>query len=667
MYLQRFVSTVYSEWIPKKYFPALSTALKNITGDADYSKIRNTYTIDYEKYSSNETYILDNLFFNILFGNTIGNIYKRTKNSIVLFPVFQDIDETNRLPDTLKDIYSPILSIKKKEKQEFVRDKDGNMYLFVPVFSENDESADEYKSRLTSYLDRAFDYINDQKPKRIGDVEERRSLPKFENIFYTVDKNNQFFINYYKTKLVSEKSKIANEVVEKFVEKLGCRLTKVTDPILKLTKEDSRKKFISDGQKNIAALEKFYDIVDVFTDIYKKTNDSEYLKLASSSENQTLFRIFYRVNNTDYKDVYEVIRPGSSYVYRLKLGKECFVGYFKERRGTTNQYIFREYTGLTKNGCGERDDSTLEDEEEKDVKKDSESNTKDYIIETKKIGSQIKYKRVKEGDYSQRYPGLVERFADLHIYEKYKFFSFNELDSTLPSETNIKIYKNILFDKKSLIDFLKSKKQYTDKTRAAVEFLKINQSNTLLLEYVDFIASTREKTHVFKETFFGGNVNTFVENTKKKIVEILFETNEKIYLNQQRVIKKTEGDDYYRIISYNYYPAKTSHFEQHLYEDPEEKYCKKGRCEIIPLLDSKKKNMEFAIAIVDITKEKIADVSELKAKTRCKKLRKTLRRQLQPLFSAIMPRFGKVLGGYAVGGNVVGSTRRLTRRRKNRH
>jgi hypothetical protein len=69
--------------------------------------------------------------------------------------------------------------------------------------------------------------------------------------------------------------------------------------------------------------------------------------------------------------------------------------------------------------------------------------------------------------------------------------------------------------------------------------------------------------------------------------------------------------------------------------------------------------VEYAIAIVDITKEQISAVSELKAKTKCKKLKRTLRRQLEPIFSAVLPRFGKVFGGKA--------TRRLTRRRKNRH
>jgi hypothetical protein len=665
MYLQRYASTVYSEWIPEKYFKDLTPGLNTISQGADYSTIRNLYTIKHEKYDSGtpeSNYILDTLFFNVLFGNTLGRIYKQKKNSIVLFPVFQDIDSTSRLLETIKKIYVPILEIKKKEKQEFVRDEEGNMYLFVPVFSENDETGDEYKSRLTSYLDRSFEFINDQKPKRIGDVEEKKRLQKFENIFYTIDKNNQFFTNYYKTKLSSDKSKIANDSIEKFVEKLGGRITKVNDPILKLTKEDSRKKFVSDGQKRLDLLEKFYDVIDTFTDIYKKVNDKEYFKLASSSENQTVFRIFYRVNNTDYTDVFDAIRPGSSYVYKLTLGQECYIGYFKERRGATNQYIFREYTGLSAQNCKNDSNpgiSSLEEQEELDLKKDAESKTEDYIIETRRIGGQIKYKRVKDGEYGQRYPGLVERFADLHIYEKYKFFSFNELDSSLPSETNIKIYKNILFDKKSFIDFLKSKNQYNAQTRVAVEFLKINQKNNLLLEYVDFLSTTREKTHVFKESFFGGELKPFLENTKRKIVEMLFETNEKIYLNQQRIVKKTEGDDYYRIISYNYYLANKNHFEQQLYEDQEMKYCKKSTCELLPLLENAKKNVEYAVAIVDITKEKISSVSELKAKTKCKKLKRTLRRQLEPFFSAVLPRFGKVFGGK--------SMKRLTRRRKNRH
>ena len=63
------------------------------------------------------------------------------------------------------------------------------------------------------------------------------------------------------------------------------------------------------------------------------------------------------------------------------------------------------------------------------------------------------------------------------------------------------------------------------------------------------------------------------------------------------------------------------------------------------------KNTNYAIVIVDVTKDNIEVDTTLKSKTYCKKIRRTLKRQMQPLLRAILPRWG-------------GSR---TRRRKYRH
>jgi len=167
---------------------------------------------------------------------------------------------------------------------------------------------------------------------------------------------------------------------------------------------------------------------------------------------------------------------------------------------------------------------------------------------------------------------------------------------------------------------------------------------------------------VYKETFFSGQLKNFVEKTKKSILEILFQTNELIYLNPQRTSQTKENiKQNYKIISYNYYPAAIEsdhkHFDRILYVDEEKKYCKKSTCELTKQLiqDSSNNNLTYCIAVIDVTKENIEVESDLKAKTKCKKLRRTLRRQLQPFLQIFMPRIG-------------GRSKKLrTRRRKNRH
>jgi hypothetical protein len=119
-------------------------------------------------------------------------------------------------------------------------------------------------------------------------------------------------------------------------------------------------------------------------------------------------------------------------------------------------------------------------------------------------------------------------------------------------------------------------------------------------------------------------------------------------MNPQRSSQTKENlKQNYKIISYNQYPTIVdsdvkNHFEKVVYEDEEKKYCKKNTCELTPELieKSEKSNIEYTIAIIDVTKDNIEVASDLKAKANFKKLRRTLRKQLQPFLQVLMPRFG---------------------------
>ena len=701
MNVQRYVSTVYTELVyDKEYNQQLSKILHSIDNtqseEDSYYKLRRIYTEEEKGYDGNGIlqFLLHDLFFEKIFGNNLNRLYKYKKNTLFLFPVFKEKQNDSRLNPILKNIYSKL----KQEPQEFVRDKEtGNMYLFIPAFSEDEEPNEEYNERLKAYLDRAFEFIQDQKPKRINNVIENKT--KFESICYTVDKEGSVFTGYYKKKLLSGKVKLLTNLVERFVEKLDGKLFSVTDPITKLTKEESRKKIKErvkeeTGPIDSKLFDKFDTLIDVFVDVYKKTNDREYLRLASSSDNQSYYRIFYRVHNTDLEDTFDVVKAGSTYVYHLEINNTHRFGYFKERKGTTNQFIFREYTGITAeynkaHDLHNKDKSkpkpeiksdTVEEEESSDFKE--EKAPREYVIETKRTGNIIRFKEVKQSDYSNNYPGTVKLAMDLHIYEKYKWFQFNELDGTLSPETKIKYYKNIRFDRKSFVEYLKTKKDYNDKMRVAVEFLKVNQNNTLLMEYVNYILSHKKDTHVFKESIFSGNIYTFVEKTKKEMTDLLFRTNELIYLTS-RHSEQTKADikKNYKIISHQYFKVDKKNinestrkkekeavqhfFDREIFEDIEKKYCKRSTCELIAEMDKYIENTDYGIAIVDVTKENIEVVSDLKAKTKCKRLRKTLRKQLQPFLEMFMPRFGGTRRKSTQP--LRKRSRPLRTRRKNRH
>jgi hypothetical protein len=665
-----------------------------------------------------QSFLIHSMFLDKLFGNNLIRLYQDHVNTVFLFPVYREKPNSIRLKDPIREIYSSL--VEKPTSTDFTRDNKGNLYMFVPAFSEDEETSEEFTDRIGIYLDRAFDFILEQKPKQIGGVVENKQ--KLESIIYTVGKEGNFFTDYYKKKLPETKGKVLNEKIEKFVQKLGCRLLTPIDTLKKLTKEDTSKKYREQfgqlGDKDKRKLKAFDQLVDDFIDIYKQSTDEEYRRMVSSRENQSTYRIFYRIHNTDTEEVYDEVKTGSTHVYELSYPEDpkkpdvltYLYGYFNERKGETNQYIFKEYEGISSQQkdlrSQEREPKKKEDieawkkrkkekEEELknklyDIHEDPHEEKKDMIVEVKKKGGRLMFKKASIDDFSDNYPGRITLFKELHIYERYKWFHFNELDGTLPSETKIKYYKNLRFDRSSMIDFLKSKNQYTDKTRVAVEFLKTNIDSTLLSEYASFLITKKQSTHVYKDSTFGVKLPAFIEKTKKSIIDLLFESNELLYLSGQKSTKeKKDISKNYKIVGHQYYKVdpeikgtyteeeKTKliekrvgsiepFFERIIYDNHEKDYCKKKSCEILKEVRDNPPNMEFGVAIVDVTKENIEAVSELKQKTKCKRLRKTLRRQLRPFVDFLLPRFygGKSRHRTTKSGRKRGN--RLTRR-KNGH
>lgn len=669
-------------------------ATKDVVAKDVVAKEENKATEKEKKPEKVYSFLMEELFSEKIFGNTLQHLMSDRHNTVVLFPVYREKPNVSRLKENIRDIYSDLVVT--PTTKEFDRDPDtGNLYLFIPALSEDEESKEEYTERMGIYLDRAFDYILDQKPKRIGNVLEKKE--KLETILYTVNKEGGLFTDYYKKKIPVAKEKILNEKIEKWAQKLGGRLLTPIDSLKKFTKEDSLKKYREEfgqvGDKDKVYLKAFDKLVDQFLEVYKIANDEEYRRMVSSRENQSVYRIFYRIHNTDVEDVYDEVKPGSTHVYELylpefykeKVKAEATYkyGYFNERKGETNQYIFKEYEGISEQQRKVRDakvknapkeqietleqiviDSIEELEEKKEEKK------KEVIVEVKKKGGQLRFKLVKN-DFTNQYPGYIRPFKDLHIYERYKWFHFNELSGTLPPESKIKYYKNLRFDRSSMIDFLKFKKEYTDKTRVAVEFLKINLDSTKLSEYAGFLISNKNSTHVYKDSAFGVKLPAFIEKTKSSIVDLLFQSNELLYTSGQKSTKeKIDISKNYKIVGHQYYKvdlqttddkiqkrkeSAKSFFEREIYDNVEKDYCKRKKCELFDEIEENPPNTEFSITIVDVTKENVEVVEDLKQKTKCKRLRKTLRKQLRPFVDLLLPRF------YG------GTRRRRLTRRQNRH
>jgi hypothetical protein len=655
MNLERFMSTVYTELIIKDkedYYAKLDKYLNELFTNLKYIDIRDSYITDLKPYETKQPvvdYMLHNLLFEKVLQNTFRYLQSTHKNTILLFPVYHDTESKNRLKKSLDSIYRPILSLKKPN--EFIRDPSGttvgNSIMFIPLYSDAAETMDEYSERLTEYLNRWYNYIVDEKP--IPNETRKREHTKFDTICYTVDKNGDLFTNYYSKKLKPDKAKRANELLNTFLEKLGLSArSTIKDPILQLTPEIATRKFKDDGQKDTEKLELFLEFIKVFLDIYKRTNDKDYLKSSSASDNQDILRIYYRISRTDDVDVYDSIKTGSTYVYRLEDTRGISrIGYFIDKNKKLSQYLFREYKGLTSQYQTEKSKGIVINPNDNDIvineEVDEEDIGEEFIIKPTTLTDGIHYKKIKRGRYENTYDGTIELFMDLHIYEKYKWFDFKDMGGQFASNTEIKFQEDILFDIPSLKKFLKEKKMLTPETKLNQEFLKINQDSALLLDYVEFISKDEyfKKKNMYNKD--KGELKDFKANTISEILKILFQTNSLIYTTRAHSeTEKTDITKNYKMVTYQSFEPSENHFNQKLYEMKESKYCgKKNECELIKELAKKNnENYNYALVIVDVTKDNVEVDSSLKSKTYCKKVRRTLKRQLYPFLKKLLPAFG---------------------------
>jgi hypothetical protein len=705
-------------------------------------------------------YIKQNLFLNPLFGNNYRKVAGERKNTLFLFPTFNtsskgieklnaSIDKYYRWIFKLNDFERFYLNNKSKipEKGERVEiappykelitlpnPVDGlpcNSFAFLPVFSDgNTETNDEFKQRMKN----AFEIIADGIKKEAKFAEGQIVLsggPKipFTNICFMVDNDKNLFTDYYaNTTLSKEKTTILNDILKEFIQRKSIdaqnlRLPDVSsDPMKKLNKDYVSKELASIARKiELSVSNSIYSdklskldlLIDKINETYKKTVDKAYAKLATAQSNISFMRLYYRVNNID-KIEDNVIRTGNDFLYLLKgvvlnpedKDPDCntiYVCKMYEVPGRANRYRAEIHINETKdlrNNDNRKicvgDDSKTDEAEIEESKGDDQSKYYQTMIEVRKVFGTYKFKK-DDNSTGLSFPGTLTFFRDLHTNERYKWFKHNDLDGSLSQEMQIKFYQNILFDKKSLIEYLKSKKTYDEKNlRLAYEFLKINEDVKLLMEYSDFIYNnpTFNKTHINEPNLLlkslPFNQNLFLEKIKDSILDILFQPNQIIYIGgaKRSTTEKTDTTKNYKVIGFTRYktdvgsvikknmkgkstindktsdkdiksifPLTYSHMMNISHGDEAEvRYCphrKINKCEIIR--DTLKEFEERVIAVVDITRD-VHDASELKEKAKCKRLRKSIKLRMKKLIEPV--RFDKVVLGKIIGGKKTKKRRR---------
>ena len=626
------------------------------------------------------------ILFDKLFENTYSKLIKKykkdDKNPLILFPVMEN--------DSSGDTYFNSLDFKVDNIKE--------NFAFIPIFSEN-----ETKEEFTEKIDNAINdikerisknYNNEEEvKKRGGKVNEKERSYTNLVIILNNDKDNSFFTSMYKKELKKDKKDILNSKIKELMNRSSIDRQPVKSNSLKQESIKSitlsyfkaeYKKITGKSINDKDYEQRIIEFISKLNESYKRVIDKKYLALVTSDDQASFLRIFYRVNLD--KDInYNEIKPGNEFLYRLNnIGIQVFnkklsditskknekytgyVGLLNKIPGYKTRYTFQLHNKITSEfykNDGQHDiENEIEITEDKDDEEEEDSQEK-YV----KIQLELKYKNgyiEAETVGKNKQKGIIEFYKDLHIYEKYRWFKFNDLDGSLPSETKITIYEDTLFDKKSLINFLTSKGTYNTNTRLAVEFLKINVDKNLLLEYTSYIYSNLNKSNIYKKSMFGLSEESFKEKCKKEIMNILFQTNELIYFGGGVRAKETKTDirKNYKIISYNYIPIDNldnndglkidiknekdikkyyklvGHFRNKMYSKSNEeefRYCQKHKIDNCEFFREKiQPNENRAIIIVDVTKDNI-DAKNLKKVTECKRLKQTIKREARDIFSSI--------------------------------
>lgn len=642
-----------------------------------------------------------NAIYDKLFANSLNVLEKTDEPTVIVFPIYDQTDKgrVDINPKATSYYYNKFEKIKKTIEFKNKENENENVcYIGLNVFTS--EKKDEYKKYIKTQLDDIKKLIDDYNENVKQLQSKSPNPPKFiKNLLFIIDTDKKgLFTGFYKNQLSKEKQEILNKEYSSFLSSSGIRYRKVDDASITLTynnvvsetKRFKQRTTVGIGPDFLSNKD-FDEFITILKELYKKVTDKQYKDSLELKDNIKDFKIFYKLENAD-KVLEDKIQTGSNKLYYIhKKDKNNVIGSFllvSEERGIyrfkedASQYRIRianesKTTSTSNTNSKPNDNKEMEVENEPNAEKESEEPTPngayDFAVQIKNKYGIFKYKNL---DKNQTKKEILE--GDIFPYldkteGKFKWFNYRDIDASLLNKEIIKYYSEILFDKKTLIEYLKSKNKYTDKTILAYEFLKINDSQELS-DYCDFIHN-KFKSNIIDLSPSGFDAFNpfkikFDDNTIiKNIRDILFDTNTPIYLRASKQTKDTQRElsrDSYKIVTYKIF----ENFEKDESCQPkEDSKDRTNKCKTDWEEYTNKKGIGLPIIVV-VTKENLKDVGLLKSKTDCKSKKNKLIYDYKKLFSNITRRLGATyLGGTKkittkISGKISGKRRLKAKRYK---
>lgn len=611
---------------------------------------------------------------------------------------------TNRTLYILPKIYAPtnqpvgtnlninIIEPFKKYYSDILNSNNENIF-FLSVFSINNEDLETFKSRMDQ------DFINLTEKIKIKGRDEKTAYNKI--IYYinnTTDK--LFYTDFFKRVLKKEFIAELNTRLKNFcIGRIGSQQLRLyttpyynqienlkSEMVVRNLKASHNVPVLTDNLFKLA----IQLLVDSIKDCYLSYTDAKFRKSLSENVNINTFNIYSRLENLDDSDPTNTVVASNDYYYLfLEKGHDPRIGKFQVSNEAKQQYFFvvdrqkgvfkkwksaldkdgnhvefqkdisgtwseefKKYKAIYNPGANAKlddnpDDDLLDiEQEQEDTLEKTDRNDIRILVQIRYNFGQIQFKNIQEKINTQFTGNVIQFHKIVRLYEMYDWFKYNSIDRTFDrTKSEISYYSDTIFDKPSLIAFLKSENKWTDKTRISLEFLKLNSDVAQLKKYSDFIYDNY-RGNVNQNVNLNSDDTNFEEKIKKSIIEILFDKNGLIYIKPTNTVAEKEKEkadaDNYKILSYNYVSINKKTVDQDIRKyfnrnSQEEGNRLKNRGKNIKELTSVSKQYKktVGVVIVQITRDVVGDSTNLLIKAECKKRTKRIKSKIQKAFDFV--------------------------------
>jgi len=629
---------------------------------------------------------------------------KQKMNELATLEKYESL-ATNRTLYILPKIYSPtnqpvgtnlninIIEPFKTYYSDMLNSTNDNIF-FLSVFSINPEDLATFKSRMDQ------DFINLTEKIKMKGRDEKTAYTKI--IYYINNTKDKFFYtDFFKRTLQKEYIAEVESRLKNFcVGRIGSQTLRLYTTPYYNDIEKLKSEMIIRNLRAAHSLPVLTDnlfklavqlLVDSIRDCYLSYTDAKFRKSLSENVNINTFNIYSRLENLDDSDPTNTLIASNDYYYLfLEKGHDPRVGKFQISNEAKNQYffvvdrqkgVFKKWksSGVDSSGNPSAfkigDEATwskefkkykdiynpgknataqdnpdeefldIEQEQEDTLEKQNRNDTR-ILVQIRYNFGQIQFKNIQDTINTQYTGNVIKFHTIMRLYEMYDWFKYNSIDRTFDrTKSEITYYSDTIFDKPSLIAYLKSINKWTEKSRLSLEFLKLNSDITQLKKYSDFIYDNY-KGNINQNVNLNLNDTSFEEKIKKNIIEILFEPNGLIYIKPTNITAEKEKEkadaDNFKIINYKFVSVNKKSVDSDI-----KQYFSRNNGEEGNRLKNKDKNLNelksvakqykktVGFVIVQITRDVIGDTTGLLIKAECKKRTKRIKSKIQKAFDYI--------------------------------